>query len=150
MNAIYLYPSTCFFEGTVISEGRGTDSPFEVFGHPRLENAPFTFVPESIPGKSAHPKWEGETCRGMDLRYLRNSPEREGKVNLEWLLFAYENFPEKEAFFTPYFEKLAGTDRLRQQITGGMTAAEIRSTWSDGIAAFKEIRKKYLLYTDFE
>ena len=150
MNAIYLYPSTCFFEGTVISEGRGTDFPFEVFGHPRLENAAFTFVPESIPGKSAHPKLQGETCRGMDLRYLRNSPEREGKISLEWLLFAYENYPEKEAFFTPYFEKLAGTARLRQQITSGMTAEEIRKSWSEDIAAFKEVRKKYLLYPDFE
>jgi len=150
MNAVYLYPSTCFFEGTVISEGRGTPFPFEVFGHPRLENAPFTFIPQSIPGKSTHPKWEGETCRGMDLRYLRDCEQHEGRINLDWLLFAYENFPEKEAFFTPYFEKLAGTDQLRQQIMDGMTADEIRSTWSAGIKAFKETREKYLLYPDFE
>ena len=150
MNAIYLYPSTCFFEGTVISEGRGTDFPFEVFGHPRLENAYFAFTPESIPGKSEHPKLKGETCMGMDLRYLRNNPRREGRINLSWLLFAYENFPEKEKFFIPYFENLAGTAHLRQQIMDGMTEDEIRSSWSDQLAAFRKIRKKYLLYPDFE
>jgi uncharacterized protein YbbC (DUF1343 family) len=150
MNAVYLYPSICFFEGTVISEGRGTAFPFEVFGHPRLEHAPFTFIPESIPGKSTHPKLEGQTCKGVDLRPLRECKQREGRINLDWLLFAYENFPEKEAFFTPYFEKLAGTGKLRQQIMDGLTAEEIRSTWSGDIRAFKEIRKQYLLYPDFE
>jgi uncharacterized protein YbbC (DUF1343 family) len=150
MNAIYLYPSTCFFEGTVISEGRGTDFPFEVFGHPRLENAYFAFTPESIPGKSTNPKLKGETCMGMDLRYLRNNPQHEGRINLSWLLFAYENFPEKEKFFIPYFENLAGTAHLRQQIMDGMTEDEIRSSWSDQLAAFRKIRKKYLLYPDFE
>jgi uncharacterized protein YbbC (DUF1343 family) len=150
MNSIYLYPSTCFFEGTVISEGRGTEFPFEAFGHPLLENAYFTFVPESIPGKSSNPKWKGETCKGMDLRYLRNSMERDCRINLSWLLFAYENYPEKSAFFIPYFEKLAGTAQLRQQIMAGMTADAIRSSWSDELEAFKKIRKKYLLYPDFE
>jgi len=150
MNSIYLYPSTCFFEGTVLSEGRGTDFPFEVFGHPLLENTDFSFVPESIPGKSANPKWKGETCLGMDLRYLRESTERDPQINLGWLMFAYENYPEKAAFFTPYFEKLAGTARLRRQILEGKTEEKIRSGWSDGLAAFKKIRKKYLLYPDFE
>ncbi|KPL13949.1 MAG: hypothetical protein AMS26_12455, partial [Bacteroides sp. SM23_62] len=127
-----------------------TDFPFEVFGHPRLENAYFAFTPESIPGKSEHPKLKGETCMGMDLRYLRNNPRREGRINLSWLLFAYENFPEKEKFFIPYFENLAGTAHLRQQIMDGMTEDEIRSSWSDQLAAFRKIRKKYLLYPDFE
>lgn len=150
MNAVYLYPSTCFFEGTVLSEGRGTAFPFEVFGHPLLENADFTFVPESIPGKSANPKWKGETCMGVDLRYLRNNKDRERQINLGWLMFAYENYPEKEAFFIPYFEKLAGTANLRQQIVEGMTEDEIRKGWSNELKAFKKIRKKYLLYPDFE
>ena len=150
MNAVYLYPSTCFFEGTVLSEGRGTAFPFEVFGHPLLENTDFTFVPESIPGKSANPKWKGETCMGVDLRYLRNNKDRERQINLGWLMFAYENYPEKEAFFIPYFEKLAGTANLRQQIVEGMTEDEIRKGWSNELAAFKKIRKKYLLYPDFE
>jgi len=150
MNSIYLYPSTCFFEGTVLSEGRGTEFPFEVFGHPLLENAYFTFVPENIPGKSTNPKWKGETCKGMDLRDLRNSTKRDRQINLGWLLFAYENYPGKENFFIPYFEKLAGTARLRLQIMEGMTEDEIRSGWSDELEAFKKIRKKYLLYPDFE
>jgi uncharacterized protein YbbC (DUF1343 family) len=150
MNSIYLYPSTCFFEGTVMSEGRGTEFPFEVFGHPRLENAPFVFTPSSIPGKSLNPKWKGESCRGVDLRYLRDQTQREGQINLDWLIFAYRNFPEKESFFTAYFNTLAGTDELQQQIKDGIPAGEIRSGWSAGIAAFKEIRKKYLLYPDFE
>lgn len=150
MNAIYLYPSTCFFEGTVISEGRGTDFPFEVFGHPQLENCSFAFTPVSIPGKSADPKLKGETCMGVDLRYLRNSRQRDPKINLSWLLFAYENYPEKEAFFIPYFEKLAGTADLRRQIMDGLTADEIRSSWSEDLEAFRKIREKYLLYPDFE
>jgi uncharacterized protein YbbC (DUF1343 family) len=150
MNSVYLYPSTCFFEGTVISEGRGTEFPFEAFGHPLLENAYFSFVPESIPGKSSNPKLKGENCMGMDLRYLRNSSKRDRQINLAWLLFAYENYPDKEAFFIPYFDNLAGTACLRQQIIEGMTANEIRSSWSDGLAAFKNIRKRYLLYPDFK
>jgi len=150
MNSIYLYPSTCFFEGTIISEGRGTDFPFEVFGHPRLQNMYFEFVPKSIPGKSANPKLKGETCMGMDLRYLRNSRKHDQRINLSWLLLAYENYPDKKEFFIPFFEKLAGTARLRQQIMDGMTEDEIRSSWSDELAAFKKIRKEYLLYPDFE
>ena len=150
MNSIYLYPSTCFFEGTVISEGRGTAFPFETFGHPLLENAEFTYVPESIPGKSTRPKLEGETCRGMDLRHLRNSTSRDTQLNLSWLLFAYENFPDKDGFFIPYFEKLAGTAELRRQIREGWTEEKIRASWSDELDVFKLIRKKYLLYPDFE
>jgi uncharacterized protein YbbC (DUF1343 family) len=150
MNSIYLYPSLCFFEGTAISEGRGTEFPFEVFGHPRLENVFFSFTPESIPGKSTDPKLKGQACMGLDLRYLRNSRERDRRINLSWLLFAYENFPDKESFFIPYFEKLAGTDSLRRQIIDGLGEEEIRSTWENELASFKRIRKKYLLYPDFE
>jgi uncharacterized protein YbbC (DUF1343 family) len=86
----------------------------------------------------------------MDLRYMRGQSERDGQINLDWLIFAYENFPEREAFFTAYFNTLAGTAELQQQIVDGIPAREIRSGWSRGIAAFKEIRKKYLLYPDFE
>jgi len=107
-------------------------------------------VPKSIPGKSANPKLKGETCMGMDLRYLRNSRKHDQRINLSWLLLAYENYPDKKEFFIPFFEKLAGTARLRQQIMDGMTEDEIRSSWSDELAAFKKIRKEYLLYPDFE
>ena len=150
MNSIYLYPSTCFFEGTVISEGRGTDFPFEAFGHPDLGKGSFSYIPESKPGASMHPKLKGETCFGMDLRTLRNIPPHEKKFSLAWLLFAYRNFPDKENFFIPYFELLAGTGDLRKQIMEGAEEEQIRETWAAGLAAFKRIRQKYLLYPDFE
>jgi uncharacterized protein YbbC (DUF1343 family) len=150
MNSIYLYPSTCFFEGTVMSEGRGTDHPFEVFGHPELENANFLFTPISKPGAATHPKLEGLACRGMDLRSFREKPPREKTLSLSWLLFAYRNFPDSENFFIPYFDNLAGTDRLRKQIMDGMDEQAIRATWQTDLETFREIRKKYLLYPDFE
>ena len=150
MNSIRLYPSTCFFEGTVLSEGRGTDFPFEVFGHPELEKADFVFTPESMPGKSTHPKLEGQLCRGVDLRIYRYKQAGDKKLSLRWLLSAYRNFPDKENFFIPYFDLLAGSDRLKQQIKSGMDENEIRASWSAGLEAFKKIRGEYLLYPDFE
>ncbi|HEC41763.1 MAG TPA: DUF1343 domain-containing protein [Bacteroides sp.] len=148
MNSIYLYPSTGFFEGTVISEGRGTDSPFEVFGHPDLRACDFTFTPESRPGASANPKLKGELCLGKDLRYLRDSSEQFAGLNLSWLIFAYQNFPDKENFFIPYFENLAGTAKLRQQIVDGLSEDEISASWQEDLEAFKKIRQKYLIYPD--
>ena len=150
MNSIYLYPSTCFFEGTVISEGRGTDYPFEVFGHPELTGADFLFTPESRPGIATQPKLEGQTCKGVDLRYFREKPAREKTFDLSWLLFAWNSFPDRDNFFIPYFDLLAGTDQLRKQIISGMDKEEIRTSWVSGLDDFKNIRKKYLLYTDFE
>lgn len=147
MNSIFLYPSTGFFEGTVISEGRGTDSPFEVFGHPDIDEGDYSFTPESRPGAS-HPKLEGKLCRGKDLRYLRDTLNPEPGLNLSWLIFAYRNFPDKENFFIPYFEKLAGTARLRQQIIDGLSEQEIRATWEDDLEAFMKIRRKYLIYPE--
>jgi hypothetical protein len=148
MNSIYLYPSTGFFEGTVISEGRGTDSPFEVFGHPDLKGGDYSFTPESRPGAATHPKLEGILCRGRDLRYLRGKTARSPGLNLSWLLFAYHNFPDKEDFFIPYFERLAGTATLRQQIRDGFTEEEIRAGWQDDLEAFRKIRRKYLIYPE--
>lgn len=148
MNSIYLYPSTCFFEGTVISEGRGTDWPFEVFGHPDLQNTGFTFTPESRPGAATNPKFRDELCRGVDLRHFRDSTTRPQAIDLSWLLFAYRNFPDKENFFIPYFENLAGTATLRQQIIDGWPEDRIRASWQEDIDAFMEIRKKYLIYLD--
>ena len=151
MNSIYLYPSTCFFEGTVVTEGRGTDFPFEVFGHPDLQNCNFTFTPESKPGAATNPRYMGVKCYGVDLREFRSSgDERPGKIDLSWVIFAYNNYSDKENFFTNYFEKLAGTSSLRNQIMMGMTGEEIRETWKKGLEDFQKIRKKYLLYPDFE
>ncbi len=148
MNAIYLYPSTCFFEGTVISEGRGTDAPFEVFGHPELEGMDFTFTPLSRPGVATNPKHEGKLCYGMDLRYLRDSAERTSGLNLSWLILAYRNFPDPENFFLPYFELLAGTADLRQQIMEGLSEEQIRASWQEDLEAFRQVRSKYLIYPE--
>jgi len=148
MNSIYLYPSVCFFEGTVISEGRGTESPFEVFGHPDLPSGDYSFTPESIPGADSHPKLKGKLCHGKDLRYLRNTSDRQPGLNLSWLIFAYQNFPDKDHFFTPFFDKLAGTTRLRQQIIEGLSEEEIRMSWADDLASFNKIRSKYLIYPE--
>lgn len=148
MNSIFLYPSVCFFEGTVISEGRGTNSPFEVFGHPELQAGDYSFTPESIPGADSHPKLIGKLCRGKDLRYHRGIADRQPGLNLSWLIYAFKNFPDKDNFFTPFFDKLAGTTRLRHQIIEGLSEKEIRSSWAYDLASFKKIRRKYLIYPE--
>ena len=144
MHSIMLYPSTCFFEGTVISEGRGTQNPFEVFGHPDLPGD-FDFTPVSIPGMSIHPKLKGKKCHGTDLRSW--IPD-EGwvRIYLEYLLEAYHTFPYKEAFFIPFFEKLAGTEALRAQIEAGLSSDEIRESWQPSLNEFLKMREKYLIY----
>ena len=143
-HTIKLYPSTCFFEGTVISEGRGTMTPFEVLWTPRIPGE-YSFTPVSIEGMSKYPKLEGLECFGEDLRAY----EPEGGWNrlyFHWLIEAYNNFPDQEDFFIPFFEKLVGTNALRQQIIDGWTETEIRESWQPGLSAFKAIRSKYLLY----
>lgn len=145
-HAIRIYPSTCFFEGTVISEGRGTLMPFEVYGHPDLPGS-FSFVPEGIEGMSMYPKLKGETCYGEDLRgFVPDDGWR--RIELGWLLDAYQKFPDKKNFFLPFFESLAGTDRLRQQIIAGWTEEQIRASWQAGLEKYMGIRKRYLLYED--
>jgi len=143
-HAIRLYPSTCFFEGTVISEGRGTPMPFEIYGHPKLDGE-FSFTPVSIPGVASNPKYKGQVCYGEDLRYFIPG-DGWSRIYLEFLLDAYRDFPFKEEFFTPYFEKLAGTASLRKQIENGWSEEQIRESWEDDIEAFKILRTKYLIY----
>jgi uncharacterized protein YbbC (DUF1343 family) len=147
-HAVLLYPSTCFFEGTVISEGRGTGMPFEVYGHPELPGS-FSFTPEVIPGVSGQPKFEGQTCYGADLREF--IPE-EGwsRIQLQWLLEAYRAFPKKELFFSSYFDTLAGTDALRIQIEAGWGEERIRASWKKDLEQFKLIRRTYLIYDENE
>jgi len=142
--AIRLYPSTCFFEGTVISEGRGTMMPFQVYGHPDLEGD-FSFTPVPIHGMSNYPKLQGQLCRGRDLRDF--SPQ-EGwtRIYLQWLLEAYEHYHRKEEFFTPYFEKLAGTRKLRSQIVAGWDESRIRESWQAELEQFRKSRAPYLIY----
>jgi len=143
-HAIRMYPSTCFFEGTVMSEGRGTPMPFEVYGHPDLK-ADFSFTPRIIPGVSGNPKFRDQLCWGSDLRDFVPS-EGWSRLYLQWLLEAYEDYPEKSEFFLPYFEKLAGTARLREQIESGWDETRIRSSWQPGLESYLQIRKKYLIY----
>jgi len=160
IQSIYLYPSTCFFEGTVLSEGRGTDKPFQVFGHPSLPKNLYSFTPNPNEGAKSS-KLYGQKCYGWDLSGPVEKVEKEAgnKVQLKWLMEAYKLFPNKDSFFIlpkskkmeeSFFNKLAGNNDLWQQIKAGKTEEEIRASWEPKLAEFKTIRKKYLLYEDFE
>ena len=141
--AIALYPSLCLFEGTPISAGRGTSQPFEGFGRPGLdpEDYPFKFTPVERPG-AKWPKFKNKICHGLDLSHI----EAPDQIELGWLkkMLAASNEPEE--FFTPFFDKLAGTDELRKQLAQGIEAKTIRASWKQNIESFKRIRAKYLLY----
>lgn len=144
--SVMLYPSVCFFEGTVVSEGRGTLTPFQVFGHPDLKNMPYSFIPRSIEGMSKSPKCLDKKCYGMNLSE-KYQEVRDGKrIRLDWLLAAYHNYAGKEPFFIPFFEKLSGTDQLRKDIIAGKSEQQIRQTWQTDLAGFQRIRMKYLIY----
>lgn len=160
MPSIYWYASTCFFEGTVLSEGRGTDHPFCIFGHPLLPNNLFTFTPTSRDG-AKEPKLKDKVCYGWNLFESNTNVLKsiDNKIQLKYLLDAYELFPDKANFFIKpksnkptdfFFNKLAGNAVLMEQINAGKSETEIRNSWQPGIEAFKKIRKKYLLYPDFE
>jgi uncharacterized protein YbbC (DUF1343 family) len=144
--AVYLYPSLCFFEGTCLSLGRGTAFPFQVFGSPDLPDRGFSFIPESVPG-AKNPPLLGRNCYGTDLRdAVKNGIVPKPELNLDWLISAYDDFPQKNKFFTSYFDVLAGGPGLREQIQKGMNAKQIRETWKEGLEKFAKIREKYLLY----
>ncbi len=160
MASVYWYPSTCLFEGTQISEGRGTEHPFAIFGHPSLPDNLFAFTPTSRVG-AKEPKQKNQRCYGWNLS---GNPEKvvqriNRHIQLSFLLEAYHLFPEKATFFLPArnpgtrlssFNLLAGNDTLMQQIRSGKTEEAIRKSWEPALASFKKIRKKYLLYPDFE
>lgn len=150
MESVYLYPSLCLFEGTVFSMGRGTDKPFQIIGHPDYKKGNYNFTPRSIEGAAKNPKLEGQLCNGYDLteegKKFFSSP---GQVYVKWVIECYTNFEKKDEFFKSYFNTLAGTKKLREQIEKGMTEKEIKQTWAEGIEKFLAIRKKYLLYPDF-
>ena len=149
--SIQLYPSLCFFEGTVVSAGRGTDFPFQIYGHPKMREANFEFKPRSIPGASRNPKFKGQICRGEDLRSINiDSFRLKKQLDLSFLLKAYSELKDSTEFFNPFFEKLAGTKLLRQQIIQGESENQIRKSWRENLDQFKLIRKKYLLYPENE
>ena len=146
--AVYLYPSLCFLEGTVVSVGRGTDKPFQIYGYPGMKGN-YVFTPRSIPGASLHPKFQGKTCRGKDLTaYADNYRHHPQRIQLKWLLNAYHQLKDMHVhpFFRKSFDLLAGTDSLRLQIEKGYTAKQIRQSWQQDLKKFKKIRAKYLLY----
>ncbi len=150
MEAVYLYPSLCFFEGTIMSLGRGTDFPFRVFGHPDYTDTAFSFIPKPNTANKA-PLFVNKTCYGSDLRKLTTEQLGQMKeINLEWLIDAYQAMGRNKSFFTAYFNQLAGTAQLKKQILSGKTAAEIRETWQTDLQNFKVMRSKYLLYEDFK
>lgn len=145
--AVHLYPSLCFFEGTEVSAGRGTNKQFQIYGHPKGEGS-FSFTPKSMPG-AKYPKHEGKVCLGEDLQERSLEAIRsERRLNLSYLLDYYQSFPNKDQFFLKnnFFEKLAGTDELRKQIIAGVSEEEIRESWVAGVNKFKKIRERYLLY----
>jgi len=144
--SVYLYPSVCFFEGTRISLGRGTPFPFQVYGSPLLPDRGFSFTPESVPA-STNPPLRGEKCYGVDLRNaMRDKIVPSPGINMKWVIEAYNEYPEKDRFFTAYFDRLAAGPVLREQIISGMTAEQISDTWKEDLKEFGKTRKKYLLY----
>ncbi len=151
MLSVYLYPSLGFFEGTSLSAGRGTEFPFQVFGGPNLKNLEFTFTPRSINGVCKYPKHENQKCYGLDLRNINiEDLLAQKKINLEWILFGYKNMESQKDFFNPFFYNITGNKELKEQIVQGKSAEEIRESWQSDLERFKEIRRKYLIYKDFE
>jgi uncharacterized protein YbbC (DUF1343 family) len=153
IQSIYWYASNCFFEGTTFSEGRGTAKPFQYIGHPLMSKNMFGFTPTSTTG-APNPKHKDKLCHGYDLS---GTPEQVlkktgGRIQLKYLLEAYKLFPDKEAFFNKpsSIHRLAGTDKLMQQVIDGKSEEEIRKSWEPGLSEFKKLRKQYLLYDDFE
>ena len=139
--SINLYPSLCLFEGTNVSVGRGTNQPFQHFGSPFLKFYSYTFQPKSGPG-SKFPKHENSTCFGKNL----NNYPYLNYINLSWLIEAYNQTNNKEDFFNSFFDKLAGTEKLRTQITSGLSDQKIKESWEPGLKEFKKTRAKYLIY----
>ena len=150
INSIYLYPNLCFFEGTTaVSVGRGTDKPFQVYGSPVFSDTLFSFIPVSTPGASK-PFLQDQKCFGYNLSGIPLDTLRKQKFTLKYLLNAYKLSRDKALFFNDFFYKLAGGKKLRTQIEKSLTEKQIRKSWQIPLAKFKAIRKKYLLYKDFE
>lgn len=148
MLSVYLYPSLCYFEATDVSIGRGTEMPFEVYGHPRFKSCDFAFTPQSKPG-AKNPPQLGKRCHGVDLRNLSEEEVIAAGINLEYLIDAYNRIGRgNKKFLTAFFEKLIGSDKIRPMIERGCTAEEIKATWAEDVAKFKRQRRPYLLYSE--
>lgn len=147
MKAIYLYPSLCPFEGTVVSLGRGTDKPFQIYGHPDMKGYSYSFTPRSVPG-AKNPPLLGKRCHGADLSGKGDEELRREGLNLTYVIDAYRNLNIGDRFFTSFFELLMGTSYVRQMIKEGRSAEEIRARWMPDVERFKEQRRPYLLYNE--
>ena len=151
MSAVYLYPTLCLFEGTCMSVGRGTEKPFCLLGSPHFPMGDIYFTPKSIPNVATNPPHLEKECRGFDLTdFSINILKNDNYIDIDLIIDAYQNYPDKATFFTPFFDKLAGNKSLREQIIAGKTAEEIRASWKKDLDNFKIKRKKYLLYPDYE
>jgi uncharacterized protein YbbC (DUF1343 family) len=153
IQAVYLYPTTCLFEGTALSEGRGTPKPFEYIGHPLLPKKMFSFTPNPNEGAKSS-KHYGKVCYGWNFGGTTREVLKKvnNKIQLKWLIDAYKIFPDKDSFFArpASFNRLAGNDVLMRQIKEGKSETQIRQSWEPALSNFKKTRKKYLLYEDFE
>ncbi|WP_230312115.1 DUF1343 domain-containing protein [Alistipes senegalensis] len=143
--AVYLYAALCPFEGTVVSLGRGTDKPFEMYGHPDMTGRTFSFTPRSTAG-AKHPPLEGRLCRGVDLSGMPLAEAREVGFSLRYVIDACADLGMGDKFFTPMFEKLVGVGWVREMILAGASEAEIRARWAGDVERYRERRTKYLLY----
>lgn len=146
-HAIYLYPSTCLFEGTACSLGRGTDAPFEMYGHPTMQGCDYTFTPRSVAG-AKNPPLKDQLCYGVDLRGIDDEQIISEGFNLEYIIDAYRRTNLGEKFFTRFFELLVGVDYIREMIIDGCSAEQIASRWQSDVEQFKTLRRKYLLYKE--
>lgn len=147
MKSIYLYPSTCLFEGTPVSLGRGTTYPFQVYGHPQMKGYTFSFTPKSIPG-AKNPPLLNQKCFGVDLRNIPDENIYTKGIDLSYIIDAYKNLKMGNKFFTSFFENLIGVDYVRKMIVQGKSADEIKEMWKDDVEKFKQQRKPYLLYEE--
>ena len=147
MKSIYLYPSTCYFEATPVSLGRGTSKPFQVYGHPNMKGYDFSFTPRSMPG-AKNPPQLNKKCYGVDLSDIPNEKIFEEGIDLSYVIDAYNNLNMGNHFFRPFFEKLIGVDYVREMIIQGKPAEEIEAMWIDDVEKFKKQRRPYLLYEE--
>ncbi|MEL6922532.1 MAG: DUF1343 domain-containing protein [Bacteroidota bacterium] len=151
MQSIYLYPSICYFEGTVASLGRGTSKQFQVLGHPDYPDGDFYFTPMPNEGAKS-PKLQGQRCRGYDYSTTALTTLQDQQFDLSYLINFYQQFPDKASFWRSdnFIRLLWGSEDIKQWLAEGRTAAEITATWQEDLAAFKAKRQRYLLYEDFE
>lgn len=147
MKAVYLYPSICYFEATPVSLGRGTQLPFQVYGHPNMTGYNYSFTPQSTSG-AKNPPQLGRLCHGMNLSELSEEEIRKKGVDLSYLIDTYRNLNMDDYFFRPFFERLIGTDYVRKMIEQGKDADEIKAMWKEDVEKFKVQRRPYLLYEE--